>query len=159
MTLRPMTMADAEKMLEWKNYPETRQFAIKTPDEVKLEDHLKWLEKNLQYFWTITDGNRNTHPLLYGAVRVVDGEISIWIDRQFWGQGIATWAIKQAARKGAYIAKIVEGNLGSMRAFIKSGYIPVEYVSKAALDGIYTSKELRDYYRRPNYYVFKRCTT
>jgi len=123
-----MTMADAEKMLEWKNYPETRQFTIQSHDEIKLEDHLKWLENNVQYF-QIIQFNPNgdfLKPLMGGAVRIHADEISIWIDRAFRNQGIATRVIEMVAQKGM-TAKIVDGNVGSLRAFIKAGFLPVEY--------------------------------
>ncbi|MEK9207617.1 MAG: GNAT family N-acetyltransferase [Patescibacteria group bacterium] len=128
--LRPMTMKDADRMLEWKNYPETRKFAIASHDDIKLEDHLKWLEKNLQYFQIILcDGE------VCGAVRVQDNEISIWIDRTFWGKGIATGVIKKVSKKG-FTAKIVDGNVASMRCFIKCGYLPVSHQ-----DGYYIFKK------------------
>lgn len=125
MKLRPMTIEDAGKMLEWKNYPETRKFAIASHDEIKIENHLKWLESNIQYFQMIDDK---------GAIRIQDNEVSIWIDRQFWGEGLASKAIKLVSKNG-FIAKIVEGNIASMRAFLKAGYLPVSYQ-----DGYYIFK-------------------
>lgn|SRR3990167_3766689 len=118
MKLRPMTMKDSDKMLEWKNYPETRQFAIVSHNEINREDHVRWLEKNIQYFRVI-DG-------LIGAVRIQDNEISLWIDRSFWGQGLATQVIKLVSKPGM-VAKIVAGNIGSLKAFIRAGYEPVSY--------------------------------
>jgi RimJ/RimL family protein N-acetyltransferase len=121
MKLRKATMADAKKILEWKNYPETRKFAILSHRKVKLQEHLKWFKKNLQYYKIIN--NR------VGAVRVQDKEIAIWIDRKFWGQGLATRAIKLISKKG-FVAKIVEGNIASKKAFIKAGYKPFYSVWK-----------------------------
>lgn len=141
MILRPMTMADADKMLEWKNYPETRQFAIASHDEIKKEDHYKWLENNLQYFQIIYSsgymGVKRGDPIppdfisgeiitIYGAIRIQDNEISIWIDRKFRDEGIATDIIEYVSQKGM-IAKIVEGNIASMKAFIRAGFEPVSY--------------------------------
>jgi len=124
-----MTMDDAEKMLEWKNYPETREFAIKSHDEIKLEDHLKWLEDNSHYFQIIEFNPSSDFfkPLIGGAIRVQDGEISIWIDRAFRRHGAATKAIKIVAESGM-TAKIVDGNVGSLRAFIKAGFLPIEHI-------------------------------
>jgi RimJ/RimL family protein N-acetyltransferase len=121
MNLRPMTMEDADKMLEWKNYPETRKFAIVTNAEIRRDDHLKYIENNLQYFQII-----RVEGEVVGAVRVKDNDISIWIDRDFWRHGLATEAIKMVSVKGM-TAKIVSGNIGSMRAFIKAGYFPISY--------------------------------
>ena len=127
MQLRKMTMQDADKMLEWKNYPETRQYAIVTHDEIKKEDHYKWLEQNLQYFQVIGDQ--------MGAVRIQDGEISVWIDREHWSKGIAAYVLEQVCEIGM-TARIVAGNVASMRAFIRAGFEPVSYYE--------------------NYYIFKR---
>lgn len=138
MNLRQMTMEDADKMLEWKNYAETRQFAIKTRAEIKREDHLKFLAENLDQFKII-----RVEGEVVGAVRINDNEISIWIDRQFWGYGFATEAIKTVSVKGM-IAKIVDGNIASMRAFIKAGYFPKEIVR-----GEYTIVG------QTNYYIFQ----
>lgn len=120
MKLRLMTMDDAEFMLELKNYPETRQFAIKSDLMILREDHLKWLEQHVQEFKVIVSETKN--PV--GAVRVHEKEISIWIDRNYWGKGIATKTINTVAEKGHW-ARIVDGNVGSFRAFTKAGFYPV----------------------------------
>ena len=121
MKLRPMTMQDAGKMLEWKNYPETRKFAITSHRKISKKNHMAWLPKNIRYFKVL-----DWEGIAVGAVRVQNREISIWIDRAVWGFGIATEVIKRISKKG-YRAKIVEGNVGSMRAFIKAGYLPKEF--------------------------------
>ena len=53
MNLRPMTMKDSDKMLEMKNYPETRKYTIVSSDEIKRKDHIKYIEANLQYFQVV----------------------------------------------------------------------------------------------------------
>jgi len=122
MNLRPMLMSDADFMLELKNYPETMDFAIQSHDEIKLIDHLKWLEKNIIFFQVIeTDKGKRI-----GAIRIFGNEISIWIERNFWGLGVATQTIKKVAVPGMF-AKIVNGNIGSFRAFIEAGFKPVSY--------------------------------
>lgn len=121
MKLRPMTMADADKMLEWKNYPETREFAIVSHLEITRENHLSWLSNHIDQFQTI-QGSNNT----IGAIRIVDNEISIWIDRHFRGSGIASFIIEEVSKPGM-IAKIVPGNIASMRAFINAGYKPISF--------------------------------
>src|SRR5690242_16484688 len=95
MRLRQMTMKDADKMLQWKNYPETRQFAIVSHERILKKNHLQWLSHNLQYFKVIMDGDN-----VCGAVRVQDNEVSIWIDRAFRGNGLATKAVKKVSKRG-----------------------------------------------------------
>lgn len=119
--LRKMTMEDADLLLSWKNYPETREFAIVSHEIIERENHLKWLEKNIQYFQIIEETGVEC-----GAIRIQDNEISIWIDRELWGLGYAQDAINLASQKG-YTAKIVAGNIASMRCFIKCGYLPISF--------------------------------
>lgn len=114
-------MSDALQMLEWKNYPETRKFTIATSKKISKENHLKWLPNNLKYFKVI-----EIEEVLAGAVRVQDKEISIWIDRAFWGLGLAPLVINKVAKKN-YTAKIVEGHIRSMNTFIKCGFKPISY--------------------------------
>lgn len=126
-------MEDADFMLTLKNYPETRKFAIASHEEIKKEDHLKYLEANLEFFQviesdnaTIQDGKGNFVSLQpMGAVRISDNEISIWIDRMFWNNGIASWVLEMVSEKG-HQAKIVEGNIPSMRCFINADFKPVK---------------------------------
>lgn len=131
-TLRPMTMFDAELMLGWKNDEETRKYAIATSEEIKPAAHYAWLEHNVQFFQTIEDMRK----VPVGAIRVQNGEISIWVDRAVRGNGIARDTIRKVSHTGQ-TAKIVEGNIPSMRAFIFSGFAPT-----VKLD---------------NYYIFKKA--
>lgn len=121
-----MTMDDADFMLSLKNDPQTREFAIASNEEIKREDHIKWLEKNIQYFQVVEEENAS-YQILLGAVRIQDFEISIWVDRPFWGRGIATEMIKRVA-EDKMTAKIVNGNVASFRVFIAAGFSPIKYV-------------------------------
>src|SRR5258706_6100419 len=120
LILRPMIMADSDFMLELKNDCQTRKFAIVTHEEIKKEDHEKWLENNLQYFRVI-ENPENTVPI--GALRVQDLEVSIWIGQAFRNQGVAKKTLQLISGQGMW-CNIVEGNLASMRAFIYAGFSP-----------------------------------
>lgn len=121
MKLRPMTMDDADFMLEMKNYPETIQYAIITEEEITKEAHYKWLPDNLKYFQVIMDEDK-----MIGVIRIQDYEVSIWIKKEFWGQGRATWVLQTFCRRGM-TAKIVPENIASMKAFIRAGFEPASY--------------------------------
>lgn len=123
MNLRPMLMDDADFMLELKNDSDTRFFALLTSEEIKREDHIKFLEKNIQYFQVIEDGGTIMQNV--GALRVQDNEISIWITPKFRGMGYATSAINKVKKDGM-TAKIMTGNLPSLNAFIRAGFSPIE---------------------------------
>lgn len=146
MLLRPMTMDDADFMLELKNYPETRKNAIASQDEIKKEDHYKWLPENLKYFSIIYKEETGIVTLVddIGAIRIQDNEISIWIDREHWGKGIASTILSQVATPGM-TAKIVAENIGSMNAFIKAGFRPVGF-----------RRERDSLYEQFIYYIFKK---
>lgn len=133
MTLRPMTMDDADKMLEWKNYSETRLFSILTPQIITKENHYYWLRRNLEFFQIIQGTNNSI-----GAIRIKDNEISIWIDRAFWGQGIASRILKQVSTPKMK-ARILPGNIASIRSFLTAGFKPVHYVTNS-----------------PSYYIFEK---
>lgn len=137
LLLRPMTLADSDFMLTLKNDHETRKFAIVSHDEIKKEDHVKWLEKNLQYFRIIGDADKEDVRL--GAIRVQDLEVSIWIAKAFRNQGVAKKTLKLICGEGMW-CKIVDSNLASMRAFIFAGFRPVEHID------LYTA----------SYYIYKK---
>ena len=65
ITLRPMTMETADKMLEWKNYPETRRYTVASSKKVRRQDHLEWLRSNIHLFKVICRGRD-----VCGAIRV-----------------------------------------------------------------------------------------
>ncbi len=123
MIIRPMTMDDSDFMLELKNDPQTRQFAIVSHDEIKMEDHIKWLEKNLMWF-SVIESYSGTR---IGAFRYFGYEVSIWIVKEFRGLGVAERALK-VMKYPVMMAKIVDGNISSMRAFIKAGFLPTSHV-------------------------------
>lgn len=137
--LRPMTMDDAEKMLKWKNYEETRKFAIRSHDIVEKDAHYAWLPDNIKFFQIIERVHDAMGCIQIGAVRIQDDEISIWVDREFREEGVATAIIERVAYPGMK-AKIVSGNIASMRAFIAAGFSPVEYC------GTHTHDDIISYY-------------
>lgn len=129
--IRQMFMSDADFMLELKNYEETRKFAIFSHDEVKREDHIKFLEKNLDQFMVIIkivikiDKNMAAEERL-GVYRINGQEVSIWVHRDHRGKQIALKTLNQISWTGM-LARIVDGNVASMRTFVKAGFIPKEH--------------------------------
>ena len=123
--LRPATIDDAEFLFSLKNDPLTLKFAIKTHNKIKWEDHLKWVKKHLKEIQII---GFEYEPLTYvtvGSVRI-NPEIAIVIDKKYRGKNIAYRVLKSIIKPGM-IARIVEGNISSMRLFVRLGFSPVEY--------------------------------
>jgi len=55
-----------------------------------------------------------------------DLEVTFWLGREFWGQGIATEALKQLLRLVAerpILARTATDNLGSLRVLQKCGFV------------------------------------
>lgn len=120
MELRPMLMSDADFMLSLKNDPDTRHFALLTSEEIKREDHIKFLEKNIDQFQVI----ENDYDIPVGALRIHNNEISIWVDKKYRERRYAFLALKEVSQPGM-TAKVVIGNLPSMRLFAKLGFLPI----------------------------------
>ena len=130
---RPATMDDAEDLLRWKNQADTRRFAITTHKKIKMKDHLAWLKKTLKRgkmkIWIIRVNVQTVKERIdknVGNVRIENNEIAIAIDTESQGMGLASMAIKDFTKPGMK-AKIVEGNIASMRLFISCGYKPISY--------------------------------
>ena len=125
-------MQDAEFLLKLKNQADVRKFSIVSKGRILMKNHVKWLEKTLMdpevEFWLIVEGSKS--PI--GDVRIDRNEISIRIISSFQGKKVGTKTIKTFTKHGM-TAKIVEGNIKSMRTFIKCGYRPTEYAK-----GVYT---------------------
>ncbi len=133
---RLATSLDAPDLLRWKNDPETREFSISTHDEITEERHAIWMKAMLE--------NPNVRTYIIesngypcGDIRVEVHahyiEIAIKLDRRFRGIGIGTAALKtigelvQKEFKKRSIAKIVYGNIASMRLFQNCGYVVSGY--------------------------------
>lgn len=118
--LRPATFDDADKLLKWKNDSAMLRNSIRTTKKILREDHIAWLKHHIKDIRIITDG-----VVDYGDIRI-DSEVSIKIDRRYRNQGVSYHALKKVVKKGM-IAKIVSGNIPSIRLFLKLGFKPVKY--------------------------------
>jgi len=113
-------MDDAKDLLSWKNDPVTREFSIVTHDEIKWENHLKYLENHIQDIMIIELDGRKC-----GDIRV-DDEVSIRLAPECRGKGIGYRALKMVVEPGM-IAHIVYGNVASMRLFTKLGFMAFDH--------------------------------
>ncbi len=117
MRLRPATMVDAEFLLKLKNDPVMRKFAVVTHKKILKKDHLKWLSTHLDEIQIIGDR--------IGMFRIADGEVSINLAPEHRGKGIGLKVISKCP-KGLW-AKIVNGNVPSMKVFLEAGFKVVDY--------------------------------
>lgn len=117
---------DATELFELKNDETVRANSILTHEKIEWKSHVDWLTNKLKdpevEIWII----ENEEDEMIGDVRIDHLEISIKLFPQFRGKGIGGEAIKHFARKGL-IAKIVEGNVPSMRIFVDAGFNFIDY--------------------------------
>ncbi len=130
VTLRPATMADAERLFAWRNDPETRRQCWQT-HEVTRESHQRWLAGTLDdetvfLFIADADGTAVGTGRLDWCVMGV--ELSLTVAPEHRGQGIGTaiiLALRAEAKRVGWtplIAYIKPGNTASLKAFERAGF-------------------------------------
>lgn len=120
ISLRPATMLDASFLLELKNDSVMRKFAVVTRARIKQKDHLIWLSKHLGEIRIATQNER------IGMIRITKGnEVSINLHPKFRGKGLGSQVLKYCP-KGVW-AKIVDGNVASMRLFLQNGFQIIDH--------------------------------
>ena len=122
VSLRPATMNDWARLLEWRNDPTTRQMFVNT-DPVSLEDHLAWLtgliQEGIPPFIITLWGE----PV--GTCRVdKEGGVSIAIDARRRQHGTAAAALGRLVDTcaGPLTALIKKENYASLRLFSNAGF-------------------------------------
>ncbi|MFZ5994610.1 MAG: UDP-2,4-diacetamido-2,4,6-trideoxy-beta-L-altropyranose hydrolase [Thermodesulfobacteriota bacterium] len=132
MELRPASVDDCRLLWKWANDPETREVSF-SPESIKWEDHVKWLESKLgdpDCVFLVASNGAGTS---IGQVRFdVDGGeaiISVSVDKGFRKRGygnriirLACGKVFETARIGSIHAYVKEGNYGSAKAFSKAGF-------------------------------------
>ena len=101
-----------------------RHFSIETSKVIKKREHLKWLDKHLDEITIIKLGDEDI-----GNVRLYNDEIAINLSPKYRGKGYGVDIINRY-KYGGLKAKIVCGNVASMRVFIKCGFNVIGYASK-----------------------------
>lgn len=109
-------MEDADYLLALKNDPVMRKFAVVSNDKIKKADHINWLKGNIDTISIVLyEGVRA------GMFRVTkDKEVSINIDPAYRGKGLGGKVLKYCPKD--VWAKIVNGNVPSMRIFLANGF-------------------------------------
>ena len=139
VTLRPATMADADRLLAWRNDPETRANSWNTHAVTK-EAHEQWLRRAVEtpgvhgkyVFIAEADGQ----PVGTGRLEWTPGvhgiEVSLMVApehrRRGYGTAILCALRTEVAQRGwaraRLVAAIKPGNVASIGTFIKAGFTP-----------------------------------
>ena len=131
VSLRRARIADSERLLDWRNDPDTRRWYVRSA-RVPLSDHRAWLARKL--------ADRNCRLYIAEARKTPIGqlrleragrvaEISLSVDGAARGRGVGALMLRRAvtaARREFHATRLVAyvrpENVASAIAFLKAGY-------------------------------------
>ncbi len=132
LKLRPSEKADLEFFFQFQLDMEATYLAAFTPKDPT--DKKAYLEKYTKH---MQDPTINMQTILVGETIVgsiakfeLDGdtEITYWIDRNFWGKGIATTALKNLLHiihTRPIFGRVAFDNFGSQKVLEKCGFVKI----------------------------------
>jgi RimJ/RimL family protein N-acetyltransferase len=132
VALRPVEVADLDAIFEQMRDPESVRMAAFTArdpsDRSAFDAHMaKIMSSSENRLWAIIRDAR-----LVGTIGsyISEGatEVTYWIDRTFWGQGIATRAVGMLLEEISVRpirARAASDNVGSLRVLEKAGFHPI----------------------------------
>ena len=130
ITLRPTTQADLEILFQFQLDPEAIHMAAFTPKDPA--DKEAYISK---YTRLLNDPTINNQTILLDGVVagsiakfIMEGEaeITYWIDKFYWGRGVATAALTKFLKLEAtrpLHARVAFDNIGSQRVLEKCGFV------------------------------------
>ncbi|WP_333627544.1 GNAT family N-acetyltransferase [Sphingobacterium siyangense] len=132
LTLRPTVFADLETHYEFQLDDQANHLAAFT--STSSSDRKTYIEK---YGKFLTEPSINNQTILVDGTIVGsiakfviegDAEVTYWIDRKFWGQGVATKALKSfltlETNRPIY-ARVAFDNFGSQKVLEHCGFVKV----------------------------------
>ena len=130
--LRPTTIADLDTLFEFQLDPEGRHLAaFMSQDSTNKEAYLA------KYTRLLADPTVNNQTIMADSVIAGsiakfimggDAEITYWIDRKFWGKGIATTALKDFLKietTRPIFGRVAFDNLGSQKVLENCGFVKI----------------------------------
>jgi RimJ/RimL family protein N-acetyltransferase len=132
IALRPLTDADVEPLFQMMRDPEAVQmaaFVARDPDDREAFDaHLTRVRTDPEVTNRVITRDGEVVGSIGSFVMEGDIEITYWIDRSFWGRGIATEALALFLRtvetRRPLHARAASDNTGSLRVLRKVGFNP-----------------------------------
>jgi RimJ/RimL family protein N-acetyltransferase len=130
--LRPSEKSDLEILFQFQLDEEANYLAAFTPkDPANKKAYIEKYTKHLDDP-TINQQTILVDGIIAGSVAkfMIDGdtEITYWIDKKFWGKGIATTALKNFLTiidTRPVFARVAFDNIGSQRVLEKCGFIRI----------------------------------
>lgn len=130
--IRPVTELDSRQLWKWRNTPADRAHSFSTKP-ISWETHLDWFSNKLAdpacYLFIIELQGRSVGQLRVEIDDDASGEVHIFVDQQFRGQGLAKealalskLALKKNVRVTTLVARVKPDNVSSAILFLKSGF-------------------------------------
>ncbi|MET0570594.1 MAG: GNAT family N-acetyltransferase [Pedobacter agri] len=132
ITLSKTTVEDLNTLFEFQLDEEGNYLAAFTSKDAG--DKTAYLEKHSKFLTNPTINNRTikVNDEIVGSIAKFimenEAEITYWIDRKFWGQGIATNALKQfleVEQTRPLYARAAFDNYGSQKVLEKCGFVKI----------------------------------
>lgn len=130
--LRPTEVADLDTLFEFQLDMEGRYLAAFMPNDST--DKVAYLTKHTKFLSDPTINNQTIlmENIIVGSVAkfVMEGdwEITYWIDKKFWGQGIATKALRNfldIETTRPIFGRVAFDNFGSQKVLEKCGFVKI----------------------------------
>jgi RimJ/RimL family protein N-acetyltransferase len=127
--LRTLDDSDLDGLFRMMSDPVSVEMAAFTPedpsDRVRFDAHLARLRTDPEVTLRAVTHDGRIAGMVASFVMVGDTEITYWIDRSFWGQGIATEALTlflTIVPVRPLYARVALDNVGSRRVLEKAGF-------------------------------------
>lgn len=132
ITLRHTIISDLEFFFQFQLDKEACYLAAFTPKDPA--DKAAYLEKYTRF---LSDPTKNHQTILVGNTIAgsiskfeIEGnaEITYWIDKKFWNNGVATTALKNflhIEKARPIFGRVAYDNIGSQRVLEKSGFVKI----------------------------------
>ncbi|PKF73855.1 GNAT family N-acetyltransferase [Chryseobacterium sp. PMSZPI] len=130
--LRPTTVEDLDLLFQFQLDQEGRHLAAFTSkDTVNKETYLAKYTKLLNDP-TVNNQTIIADSMIAGSiakfVMMGDTEITYWIDKEFWGKGVASSALKNfltLEKNRPIFGRVAFDNLGSQKVLEKNGFVKI----------------------------------
>lgn len=132
LTLRPVTESDLDVFFQFQLDPEANHLAAFTSKDPT--DNAAYIAKHTRFLHDPTVNQRTIliDDLIVGSIAKFEiereAEITYWIDRTFWGQGIASTALERFLTLETIrpiYARVAYDNPGSQRVLEKCGFTKI----------------------------------
>jgi RimJ/RimL family protein N-acetyltransferase len=132
VVLRPISDSDLDAIFKQMNDPVSVQMAAFTAED---PNNRKAFDAHMARVMNMPDVTLRavtSDEHLVGTIStfVLDGvtEVTYWIDRSYWGQGLASRALELLLQEVSHRplrARVASDNIGSLRVLSKAGFKPV----------------------------------